>query len=202
MSLKVDKVQLEIIMKSDTTRAEIIKLEDEAKSLQKEMKKLSKNPEELAKASAEYDKVKNRISELRQTIGLAGMNMRELQQRQKELNMMMRSMDPRTEKFAEYRKELTQVNTRMRELRGSGQQAESAFSKMAGGFNKFGFMAASFIASITGISMTFRKLAEDVAKMDDVYSDVMKTTGLTREEVLALNEEFKKNGYPNRSGGT
>ena len=57
MSLKVDKVQLEIIMKSDTTRAEIIKLEDQAKSLQKEMKKLKNNPEELAKASAEYDKV-------------------------------------------------------------------------------------------------------------------------------------------------
>ena len=56
MSLKVDKVQLEIIMKSDTTRAEIIKLEDQAKSLQKEMKKLKNNPEELAKASAEYDR--------------------------------------------------------------------------------------------------------------------------------------------------
>ena len=94
MSLKVDKVQLEIIMKSDTTRAEIIKLENEAKSLQKEMKKLSKNPEELAKASVEYDKVKNRISELRKEIGLSNMTIRELQQRQKELNMMMRHMDP------------------------------------------------------------------------------------------------------------
>lgn len=192
MSLKVDKVQLEIIMKSDTTRAEIIKLEDQAKSLQKEMKKLKNNPEELAKASAEYDKVKNRMTELRKTIGLTGMTMRELQQRQKELNMMMRSMDPRTEKYAEYRKELTQVNARMRELRGSGQAAESTFSKLAGGFNKFGFMITSVIASITGLSLTFRKLAEDVAKMDDVYSDVMKTTGLTRDEVLELNEELKK----------
>ena len=170
MSLKVDKVQLEIIMKSDTTRAEIIKLEDQAKSLQKEMKKLKNNPEELAKASAEYDKVKNRMTELRKTIGLTGMTMRELQQRQKELNMMMRNMDPRTEKFAEYKKELTQVNARMRELRGSGQQTESTFSKLAGGFNKFGFMITSVIASITGLSLTFRKLAEDVAKMDDVYN--------------------------------
>lgn len=192
MSLKVDKVQLEIIMKSDTTRAEIIKLEDQAKSLQKEMKKLKNNPEELAKASVEYDKVKNRMTELRKEIGLTGMNMRELQQRQKELNMMMRSMDPRTEKFLEYKKELTQVNARMRELRGSGQAAESAFSKIAGGFNKFGFMITSVVASITGLSLTFRKLAEDVAKMDDVYSDVMKTTGLVRDEVLELNEEFKK----------
>ncbi|WP_158648468.1 hypothetical protein, partial [Candidatus Symbiothrix dinenymphae] len=53
-------------------------------------------------------------------------------------------------------------------------------------------MAATGVAAITGLSMTFRKLAEDVAKMDDTYADVMKTTGLTHEQVKDLNEEFKK----------
>ncbi|MDD3194421.1 MAG: phage tail tape measure protein [Paludibacter sp.] len=68
----------------------------------------------------------------------------------------------------------------------------SFFSRMANGFNKYFAMSTAFIASITGASLVFRKLSEDVAKMDDTYSDVMKTTGMTREEVIALNEELKK----------
>lgn len=37
-----------------------------------------------------------------------------------------------------------------------------------------------------------KDLAVQAAEMDDIYSDVQKTTGLTREEVARLNEEFKK----------
>lgn len=192
MSLKVDKVQLEIIMKSDTARAEIIKLEDKAKSLQKEMKRLSKNPEELAKASAEYDKVKNRMTELRKEIGLTGMTMRELQQRQKELNMQMRHMDPRTEKFAEYKKELTQVNARMRELRVTGQQAQSALSEFTNKFNKYFYAAVPFIATFTSIGVAIKKLVDGYAELEDSYADVMKVTGLTREETEKLNSEYSK----------
>ena len=42
MSLKIDKVQLEIIMKADSARAEMLKLDDEAKRIQKSMKGLKK----------------------------------------------------------------------------------------------------------------------------------------------------------------
>ena len=35
-------------------------------------------------------------------------------------------------------------------------------------------------------------LVADAAELDDVYADVMKTTGLTRDQVLQLNESFKK----------
>ena len=59
-------------------------------------------------------------------------------------------------------------------------------------FNKYFGMVATGVASITGIMMGFRKLSEDVAKMDDIYADVEKTTNLTKKEVKELNEEFKK----------
>lgn len=39
---------------------------------------------------------------------------------------------------------------------------------------------------------TMKDLAADYAEMDDVYADVMKTTGLTKEQVLQLNESFRK----------
>lgn len=192
MSLKIDKVQLEIIMKSDTTRAEIIKLEDQAKSLRKEMGKLKNNPAELAKASAEYDKVTNRIKELKNSIHLTGMTMRELQEKSKLLQMQLRNLTPGSEKYQQFDAELKQVNARMKELRGQASQTQSGLSNLANGFNKYFALATSFIAGITGASLAFRKLAEDVAHMDDVYSDVMKTTNLSKEQVLELNESFKK----------
>lgn len=41
-------------------------------------------------------------------------------------------------------------------------------------------------------AMDFKKLATDLAAMDDVYASVQKYANLTRDEVLQLNEEFKK----------
>lgn len=67
-----------------------------------------------------------------------------------------------------------------------------SLGKMADGFNKYFGIITAGIASFTGMVLGFRKLSEEVAKMDDVYSDVSKTTNLTRKEVVELNEEFKK----------
>lgn len=192
MSLKIDKVQLEIIMKADSARAEMLKLDDEAKRIQKSMKGLKKDSEEYIRKNEELSKVKLKMQELRNQIGLTGMTMRELQQRSKELQLQLRNLDPRSPRYAEYRAELDRINNRMRELRGGAQQTETSLSRLANGFNKYFAIGAAAVASVTGLSMTFRKLAEDVAHMDDVYSDVMKTTGMTRDQVLALNEDLKK----------
>jgi TP901 family phage tail tape measure protein len=67
-----------------------------------------------------------------------------------------------------------------------------SLSNMTDKFNKYFGMVATGVASITGIMMGFRRLSEDVAKMDDIYADVEKTTNLTKKEVKELNEEFKK----------
>lgn len=61
---------------------------------------------------------------------------------------------------------------------------------------------ANFSNVIMGIQTIFQMadagigklndLVADAAELDDAYADVMKTTGLTRDEVLKLNESFKK----------
>lgn len=79
-----------------------------------------------------------------------------------------------------------------REYKSLTQRAKDAFGGISNWFNRNLAVAGTIIATITGASLAFRKLAEDVADMDDIYSDVMKTTGMTRNEVVALNEDFKK----------
>ncbi|MFV0538837.1 MAG: phage tail tape measure protein [Dysgonomonas sp.] len=84
------------------------------------------------------------------------------------------------------------VRSEIAKLNSEQNISQSGWQKFTGGFNKYFTMIGSVAASITGLSFAFRKLAEDVAKMDDVYADVMKTTGMTRDQVVDLNEEFKK----------
>ena len=85
-------------------------------------------------------------------------------------------------------KELAKVQ---KEMRSEGGRQEGMWCRIADGFNKYIGLIGGAVATITGLSMTFRRLAEDVAKMDDIYSDVMKTTTMTREQVVKMNEEFK-----------
>lgn len=192
MSLKIDRAELEIVIKNDSSRKRMREIEDDMRRIRKEMKGLDENsPQfqgklaELKKAQAEYDKLVDKI-------GIAGLSMKELRNRQRELNAVLAQLPGDSPLYEKYRKQLDQVNNRMKELRGTAKSTEGSLSKLANGFNKYFAMGASFIAGITGASMAFRRLAEDVAKMDDVYSDVMKTTGMTRDEVLELNEVFKK----------
>ena len=47
------------------------------------------------------------------------------------------------------------------------------------------------LSSLDNVTSTLKQVATDLAAMDDVYSDVIKTTGMTREQVEELNESFK-----------
>jgi TP901 family phage tail tape measure protein len=192
MSLKIDRAELEIVIKNDSSRKKMREIEDDMRRIRKEMKGLDESsPQfqgklaELKKAQAEYDKLVDKI-------GIAGLSMKELRNRQRELNAVLSQLPGDSPLYEKYRKQLDQVNNRMRELRGTAQSTEGSLSKLAGGLNKFAVMGTAFVATILAKTMALRRLAEEAAKLDDVYSDVIKTTGLTRDEVVELNEEFKK----------
>lgn len=189
MSLKVDKVQLEIIMKSDSARAEMMKLDDEARAIQKSMKGLKKDSEEYIRKNEELTKVKARMQELRNEIGLTGMTMRELKARAKELSMQMVNLDPRSEKYKEFRNELDRVNNRMRELKGNAAQTQSSFSKFTSGFNKFFAVGATVIATLTGIGFAIKKFTDMLDAREDSQANLEALTGLDKQSIKWLTEQ-------------
>jgi hypothetical protein len=65
MSLKIDKVQLDIIINSDPARKKIRELEDEAKLLRKEMKKLPEDSEAWKKSFEKLKGVEVQLQKLR-----------------------------------------------------------------------------------------------------------------------------------------
>ena len=192
MSLKVDKVQLEIILKADTARAEMMKLDDEAKSITKSMKKMKEGSQEWIQANDKLSAVKAKWNELNNSIQLTNKTMKELQDRAKVLNMQMRNMDPNTAKYKEYRAELNQINSRMRELRGTAASTQSSFSSLANGFNKYFAIVTAGIAAFTGLTMSVKKFMDARNELEDRQANLQSLTGLGDNDVQWLTDQAKK----------
>lgn len=128
-----------------------------------------------------------------------GASLKELTGAAKQLRSEINKLKPGTQEFITKSKQLKEVNTRINQLKGSFQglvaeekAASLSLKSLATGFNKYFTLVSTGIAAITGLSMAFRKAAQDAAAMDDAYAQVMKTTGLTKEQVEQLNEAFMK----------
>ena len=128
-----------------------------------------------------------------------GASLKELRSAAKQLQSEINKLTPGTQAFIEKSKQLQQVNTRIRQLTNEfkglvTEEKAATFSLkgLADGFNKYFGMVTAGIAAVTGLSMAFRKSAQDAAALDDTYSDVMKTTGLLHDEVAELDQELMK----------
>lgn len=128
-----------------------------------------------------------------------GASLKELRSAAKQLQSEINKLTPGTQAFITKSKQLQEVNTRIRQLTNEFkglvvEEKQAAFSLkgLADGFNKYFGMVTAGVAAITGLSMAFRKAAEEAAKLDDTYADVMKTTGLLHEQVADLDKELMK----------
>ncbi len=196
MSLKIDRVQLEIVIQQDQARQKMMELEEKMRSANRELQKTKK---QFGETSEEYKRQANVLKQLQQEydnlyeeIGLTNLSLRDLGKRQKDLNAILRQLNPNTELYKQYSEQLKEVNNRIKELRGTANETRFSLSKLTDGFNKYGAIAASAIAGLTGITLTMRSCVNEYAEMEEAQSQVIKYTGLTKDEVKELNEEFKQ----------
>lgn len=196
MSLKIDRVQLEIVIQQDQARQKMMELEEKIRSANRELQKTKK---QFGETSEEYKLQANVLKQLQQEydnlyeeIGLTNLSLRDLGKRQKDLNAILRQLNPNTELYKQYSEQLKEVNNRIKELRGTANETRFSLSKLTDGFNKYGAIAASAIAGLTGITLTMRSCVNEYAEMEEAQSQVIKYTGLAKDEVKELNEEFKQ----------
>ena len=195
MSLKIDRVQLEIIVQQDSARKRMLELEKEMRAAYKTLNELGdrlgknnriyKAQEQVVKdLKAEYDKL---FSEM----NIGNLSLRELFNRQRELNATLRNLNPNTPEWKQYNQQLKEVNARIKELKGTATETGLSLGKLADGFNRYAAIGASALATLTGMTLTMRKCVDEYAQMEEAESQVIKYTGMTAEEVKQLNEEFK-----------
>ncbi len=200
-SIKIYIDNSDAMKKADSLKTKISALDDELTKLnaagKRETSEYQQKEKALIQLQASYDRYQQKISATEQVLkNLSGASREELEKTRKDIQGTLRKMSRDADGYQDTVKSLIavekQLNVVKAEQNSSLGKNATLWSRAADGFNKYFGMATAFLATITGLSFAFRSLAEDVAKMDDIYADVMKTTGMTKEEVKALNEEFKK----------
>ena len=196
MGLKIDRVQLEILVQQNTAAQKLGELEERMKKVRTQMTRLSrahkKDTEEYRELEAQLKDLKLEYENLFDTIDIGKMTLMQLTSRQRELNAVIRNLDPSIPEWQKYNEMLGQVNGRIRELRSQAQQTSLSLSKITDGFNKYAGIMASALASLTGVALTARSCVDSFAEMEEADAGVVKYTGLTKKEVEELNDEFKK----------
>ena len=196
MSLKIDRVQLEIVVQQDSARQQMIELEGSIRNANRELNKIRKqfgdNSQQYQAQAQVVRNLKQQYDDLFDQIGIGHLSMKELANRQRELNAILRNLDPSLPEWEQYNKQLKEVNARIKELKGTATETGLSISKLADGFNRYAGMAAGAIATLTGMTLTMRQCVDEYAKMEEAESQAIKYTGMTREEVKQLNEQFKQ----------
>lgn len=174
----------------------LTELKDSISKLRAELKQLdedgqSETDEYKAKKKA-LDGMNESYRLLRKEAGLTGLTYTELRKGVSQLRREMNNAIPGTEKWRELREDYLLTKNRMRELEVQARDTRFSVSKLADGFNRYAAIGASVIASLTGVALTARKCVDEYAQMEEAQSQVIKYTGMTKEETEALNESFKQ----------
>lgn len=191
MSLKIDRLQLDIVINNDQARKSLRELEDQSIQLQKQMSKVPKGSEEWNKMNTRLKELKIQHDKVIESIGIQNLTMKELSARQRELNMILLNMRPGMKGYEELKQQQIEVGKRLKELKTGAQETSFSIDKLAQGFNKYFGLLTAGIASLTGVYLSIKQLITGSANLSDSLADVRKTTGLTDVEVKQLAKDLK-----------
>ena len=187
IALRIDNA--DAARKLQETKNEISKLKEEMGELAEAGKK---DTDEYKKMNATLDELNKKARKLREEAGKTGYTYNELRKHAAALRSQLYNAVPGTEKWKQLQADLKIADARLREVRASAQTTSLSLGKLADGFNRYATIGASAVATLTGMALTVRGCVNEFAEMEEAESQVTKYTGMTKDEVKALNEEFKK----------
>lgn len=166
----------------DAVKAEMAKLRAEGKENSAEYKAQKEN----------LDKLNAALAVQRIEAGKTALSYSELRKAAASLKRQMDNATPGTEKWKALRADYLLTRQRMREVEVQARETRFSLSKMADGVNRYAAMGAGVVGALTGVVLTARKCVDEYAEMEEAEAQVIKYTGMTRDEVKGLNEEFKE----------
>ena len=135
---------------------------------------------------------------LRQKIGIMGMTVSQLNKYLAVLkSQLMAATDPKI--AAGLRKQIDEVNTRITTMTTGASRMSQAWTRLARDANKYSAAIGWISIVIFGISTAIGNLINRLTGLDRKLSEVMKTTGLTREEASRLKREFDRMPTPTKT---
>lgn len=122
-----------------------------------------------------------------------------IQKKIRELTRDVKKMTIGTEEYTKTVQSIAQLNAILAEhkraIRGVADESQSLGQKlgnMADFFNKWYYSLQTGLDALGGVTTTIRQCVKDYADMEESMADVQKYTGQTKEQVHAMNEDFKR----------
>ncbi len=172
----------------ETTLQKLLELQNRMRELQRTGRK---NTDEFKKLEQQTKELRLEQGKLIEKIGLNNLSMDELGQQATELRTILNNLDPNTEEWKQYSAQLRKVDQRMDDLQRRVRGTDSAFSRLADRFNKYESIFTWFTAALIGVFYSISQFVRGISEMSDVMGEVMKTTGMTLNQVRELKQEFK-----------
>jgi hypothetical protein len=188
-------------LKELTREASKLRMEMDGAKLKGDKASYDKLRNQLAGVNKETEKLKKSSFDLNKVLAdLSGTRFKELERAQRQLTNEIKNGNRATEaertelkaKAAQLKLVDAELANVRREMNLTKTSSQSFASQFAGAMNKYFLAATTAIASFAGLLMGAKKAISTFAEWDDKLADVQKTTGLNRDQVVKLNEEFKK----------
>jgi TP901 family phage tail tape measure protein len=195
---KLEDVQRALGESNKALRAERAKLEAQGKKDTEAYQQLTAKIKENDLAIRSNDA---RMKELRKEIGLNALTTGQLKKEAISLRRQLENLTPGSAQFKKLDADLKAVEARMRELKGQSQATGMSLGGIADGFNKYSGIAATVLASTTGLVLGFRKLVDTFNQFEAGVDELSSLTGLAGEDLNWLSEQAKELSVSTVAGG-
>lgn len=213
MSKITQTAEVDVFLNGEQAKNEMNRLQAEAKRLQKELVDLRKKSkqsgedlsEDIKKVEKEYKETQKSIKALqtsmqniREAMGqLDQLTPKELQKTIKTITREMNSgrIQRGSAQWDYLTKALRRVKEEASKLKEEMSEARSLSDRFSDWGNKWMGIVMTIdggLQAISGMKSTMQDSVQAYADMQEAESQVIKYTGMTKEEVQDLNEEFKK----------
>lgn len=123
---------------------------------------------------------------------ISGASLRDLQYSLKIVNERLLDTKQGTKAFDALNNKAKQLKAQIEAVNNEQRESTSLFSRVTNAMNNNIGVITQVVASITGLSYTIRQCVNAFTEMDQEMNNVRKYTGQTMEEVVEMNEDFKK----------
>lgn len=194
VTLNVNGVQAKQMMeelrkKIDTTKASI-----------EQMKATAANPAEIEKARKQLVKYEKQLGEMQSAVegvnsaltSLDTATTKQIKHAIKTLQKQLRDIPTGSEVWQEHAEKIKMLKQRLKELNAEMEPQESMWDRLSRKFFQVWPMIDLISDGYNMVAGQMRQFVDAFASMDQEMANVRKFTGMTAEQVAALNEEFKK----------
>jgi len=208
--LTQEDLVLNIIVNGNAAKSEIGKvsreLVDSKKKLEAvnaEMKQLERNNQT---GSARYQELttqsealnrsitdqKQRLAQLNASLKLEEKSTTELTKAYRNLKIQRDMAEPHSDNWKALDEQMRAIRDRLKEINAGSEETGNFITNLTSKYTKLTGALIAGAAGLTAAWSGITKATDHFAEFDDKLSDVMKTTGLSKEAVKGLNAELEK----------